>query len=135
MPGTMEHNLWHALNHCLTNLGGEVTNGDERHWSAGWRKGQAQVAIAVRDAVRPFLADLTAQRNLAREVAVALEQQIAQAAGYHREYAEYGMWPHQCATCGTVWPCRTWRALHPETARSSVTGEWELADVDPEATP
>jgi hypothetical protein len=79
--------------------------------------------------------ELTAQRDLARDVAVALEQQVAQAAGYHREYSEYGTWPHQCATCGTTWPCRTWRALHPETARSSVTGEWELGDIDPEATP
>jgi hypothetical protein len=57
-----------------------------------------------------LIEELTAQRDLARDLAIALESQLAAAAALHRAEGE----PH-CVECDAAWPCPTILALDPES--------------------
>lgn len=61
--------------------------------------------------VQEKIADLTAQRDMARDVAVQLEQQVAAVRSLHGplEDQKYGF--RTCDQCSQFWPCETVRIL------------------------
>ena len=100
------HRCQHPRGHhgpCLAHVVGETGLTYRVQWGQMWTGADPMEC-----------AEVTAERDRARDLAVALEQQLAQVQSLHVSWSLGDGEPHavaMCAECSTVWPCPTARVF------------------------